>query len=73
MNYNLGSHISIRFYQYRIHIYIRFQARCLRLHDLRPPHLSAIFSDERVKRHILCLKGRHIIPVLPEYPAECSN
>ena len=67
---HLTAGVCRRLQQDRVHPHIRRDARRLRLHHLRPPHLAALGGDEGVQRHILALERGHAIAVLPENAAE---
>ena len=55
-DHNLAPGVRLRFQQYRVHVDTWFQARCLCLHHLGPPHFFSISGYKRVQRHVLGLK-----------------
>ena len=67
---DLTADVRRRLEQDRVHARVRLDARSLGLHHLCAPHLSAIFRDEGVERHVLALEGRNTITVLLQNTAK---
>ena len=53
-----------------VHAHVWFNARRLRLHDLRAAHLTPVAGHAAVERHVLALEGRDAVSVLPEDAAQ---
>ena len=67
---DLTADIAAGFEQDRVHPHIGFNARCLRLHDLRTAHLEAVTGHKAVQRHILAFERCRFVAVLRQNPAE---
>ena len=70
---NLTADIAAGLEQNRVHPHIGFNARCLRLHDLRTAHLETISGHKAVQRHILAFERRRFVAILRQNPAECRT
>ena len=53
--------------------YRRLDPRRFRLHDLRASHLKPFLCDKGVERHVLRLKRRRPVAILPENAAESGR
>ena len=67
---DLTADIAAGLEQDRVHPHIGFNARCLRLHDLRTAHFEAVTGHKAVQRHILAFERCRFVAVLRQNPAE---
>ena len=67
---HLAANVGRRLEKNGVHAHVRRDARGLRLHDLRAPHLAARGGDEGVERHVLAFERRDSVAVLPENAAQ---
>ena len=67
---DLTAHIAAGLEQDGVHAHVRLHPGRLRLHHLRPAHLSAVFGDKTVQGHVLAFERGHAPAVLRKNAAQ---